>query len=862
MITKKNLTAAAFALLLCLLLTFPLSGPARAEAPGEEINRFNVVLVVDKSGSLRDQMGHGTDPDGLRFDALRLFLGLLTERGNNVGAVVFDEQIRYDSGLLPMDGMEDKKALIRELEYYTPGNDTDIGSAVMRAVELLRGMQEENGLPCLILLFSDGMTDFSAVDPWGHMFRSWATADEALAAAKEEGVTIGGILLNVDGIAERGRIEFQLYTNGTHGAFEEVSRPEDLTAAFRRFYALINNSVYTGAQRVAFSEQGDAELFFTVPSFGVEEVNVVVEGERLGEADAEKLRREEDRERVETEILRPDGELFDPTGHDLDCARYRLVKIPHPHPGIWSVRLRGEPGDWADVTMVYNASMRVTLEVESPEGPYRALTPYVFAARVTDPGVPALTDAQLRQFAARLEVEDLLTGAVREYPLELQNGAFSCSLSFPCGGEYRAGAVLSLGEFELRSENVPEFSVEAVPLIPRVNRITDMLEFGRFRDGDWELELDELFGAGRGSELLYALSDDCGGALTAEDGVLRASLRDAEPHAFTLTASDLAGQSAEIAFELTAPSVAGEISNILNVQTQGRLNGSDWEIGLDELFTDPKDGALTYALSDDCGGAVTLTDDALRIDLSEANEVHSVLTATDLTGQRAEVSLSFAVPIVTARVDAVSDVLRQGRLRDHQWEIGLDELFADPKGGPLTYTLSDDCGGAVTLTDGALRVDFQTRTQAEFSLTATDSIGRQAVVPFRLRLPGPSAAAGEITDTVKTGLFQKNKGLWEQRLDTLFRDPKGTKLTYTLSDDLKGAAQIDGNTLRVNMTGQKKAAFSVTATDEYGLSADVPVTLTEMNMTIRYAMWALLGLAGIAIPIGVILWLRRRNGYD
>ncbi len=61
------------------------------------------------------------------------------------------------------------------------------------------------------------------------------------------------------------------------------------------------------------------------------------------------------------------------------------------------------------------------------------------------------------------------------------------------------------------------------------------------------------------------------------------------------------------------------------------------------------------------------------------------------------------------------------------------------------------------------------------------------------------------------------------------------------------------------MTGQKKAAFTVTATDEYGLSADVPVTLTEKNMTIRYALWALAALTGIGSTGALLLWLRRRN---
>ena len=153
----KRGMAAVLALMLALALVCPCL--ANAEEPSKTVNRFNVVLVVDKSGSLRSDHGGGTDPDGLRFDAMRLFLGLLTETGNNVGAVVFDEQIRHVSELIPVDSMADKKEIIRQIEAFTPSYDTDIGSAVLRATELLAGMKEKNDLPCMILLFSDGMTD-------------------------------------------------------------------------------------------------------------------------------------------------------------------------------------------------------------------------------------------------------------------------------------------------------------------------------------------------------------------------------------------------------------------------------------------------------------------------------------------------------------------------------------------------------------------------------------------------------------------------------------------------------------------------------------------------------------------------------
>lgn len=849
MIMDKKLTAAALTLLLSLLLVIGLPRAAQAEWSKTEPKRYNVVLVVDKSGSLACQGEQGTDPDGLRYDALRLFLGLLTESGNNVGAVVFDEYIRYESAVEPLEGMEAKKTLIRKIEGLFPEYDTDIGTAMLRATELLGGMKEQNDLPCMILLFSDGMTDFETGDISARKQSSYDNAKQALDAAKEEGITINGILLNVDNVAERGRGEFQRYTASTDGEFEEVTKPEDLASAFQRLYHIINNTVYTGAQRVAFSERGEAEIFFTVPSFGVEEVNVIVEGEKLPRKSGEKA--------VDIEILRPNGEGFDISGHDLDCSRYRLVKVPDPGLGVWSARLRGEPDAWVDVTMVCNASLSVELMDNNEADVYRTLTPYQFTARVDDPGVPQLTEDQLSELNAALVCEELATGAVREYEMTLENGVFvpGNPFSFPRDGDYRLSAVVSLGDFKLRSNSL-DFSVELTPLVAQVDTIEDMVRYGRFCDGLWELELPELFGVGAGSEVLYTLSDDCGGRLFIEGDVLTAQIRDAQPFSFALTAEDQMNQSAQISFDLTVPKVSARVKTVSGITELGRCQDDIWEVELTELFDDPKGGKLEYVLSSDCGGAVTIEDGTLRACLEEdAKPLSFVLTATDFLNQSARITFDLSAPTVIARVSQITNMMKAGRLHDFQWELPLDTLFSDPNGLPLTYALSDDCGGAVTVEDGVLRVDFHELREANFSLTAVNTLDRQAAIPFTLTVPGPAATVGEIAETVKTGLFQEN--VWEQKLDGLFSEPKGTALSYTLTDELGGAAEIDGDTLRVNMKGLKKAEFSIQATDEYRLSSRIPVTLNEKNMTTVYFLWALLALLIICVPTGIILYRRR-----
>ena len=746
--------AAMLALVLALALVCPCF--AHAEEPSKTVNRFNVVLVVDKSGSLRDAHGGGTDPDGLRFDAMRLFLGLLTESGNKVGAVVFDETVRYDSGLKAMSSMDDKKELIREVESFGTGYDTDIGSAVLRAVEMLRGMSEENGLPCMILLLTDGKTDFP--DRWGRKTDSWQNASKALEAAREEGITINGILLNVNDSAEGGEVELGLYTGKTNGSFEEVKSPEDLSAAFRRFYSIINNTEYSGTDKVAFSADGLAVRNFIVPGFGVEEVNIVIERAAPREG-------EEPGEMPEMTVIQPDGGEYDVAGHELTSSRYMLVKIPHPAMGQWQVNLRGEAGDTVDVTMVYNASMSVLLESGNRRDSYSAYRPYPFTAYVSDPTVPELTDENLRDLTAVLEIVETNTGRIRKTPMDVVDGTYTCEVSFPRDGDYSVSALVGLEGFEVRSNPI-ELSVEMRRLTAKVWSVNDMFKYGRFTDDCWELELDELFGVTREAELEYTLSDDFDGALTIEDGVLQARFRGQDTAEFTLTATDSAGQSADIPFKLK-------------------------------------------------------------------------------------------IPGVKATVERITSMTKYGSFGDGFWEMETDKLFEDPKGTEFRVELSDDFGGALVLEDGVLHMDIEALREASFSLTATDIFEKQAEIPFELRLPGPSVKSGIIVETIKTGLFQE--GIWERKIDGLFTDPKGTALRCELTDDLGGKAAIEDGVVRVNCRGiGKGASFSIRATDEYDMSAELPVTLTEKYVTPWYILQALLVLLALGGLIGLGVWIKRQ----
>ena len=92
---KGGIRKAAAVIMTVTLLTIlgAISVSASAVQPYShgKLSRFNIQLVIDGSGSLVNGSG-ATDPNGLRYDAINMFLALLTNEGNNVGAIVFDDK--------------------------------------------------------------------------------------------------------------------------------------------------------------------------------------------------------------------------------------------------------------------------------------------------------------------------------------------------------------------------------------------------------------------------------------------------------------------------------------------------------------------------------------------------------------------------------------------------------------------------------------------------------------------------------------------------------------------------------------------------------------------------------------------------
>ena len=123
------------------------------------LNRYNVVIVLDASNSMRY-----TDPEGLRYEAIRQFTDLLAESGNHLGGIVFSNHVEASQSLKAVSGKEDKKkvtdilASVMSTGVTAEMGYTNIGESLSAAVDMLAS-DGSGDLPSVIVFLSDGNSE-------------------------------------------------------------------------------------------------------------------------------------------------------------------------------------------------------------------------------------------------------------------------------------------------------------------------------------------------------------------------------------------------------------------------------------------------------------------------------------------------------------------------------------------------------------------------------------------------------------------------------------------------------------------------------------------------------------------------------
>lgn len=430
-----------FAFLLTALLLVGTMGSTKGyAAPSEGAVRMNVMLVIDGSGSL-----HDTDGGKNRYKAINLFLAMLTNEGNNVGAIVFDDKtdpfLMY-SEIAPLSGKADKLALAKKIEKAGTRNDTNIGGALLAAVKECEIISQQNGLPSVVILFSDGRTDVKAHDGLTKeeaMQESLNAKESAIEQAQLAGIPVYSICLNASATADPSELEE--ISNRTSGAFVSVKNAKDLASAFESFYSLIFSTHAKEIQEVSFSEDGKLDFNIEIPSYGAEEVNIILDNTHL----------------KNKSITAPGGVLTDEQIDDytMTGGQYEVIKLVDPESGIWQVNLTGVPDEAVTINVLYNIDSTVHIKTDNDIYDYDVGDNAVIQANLYQNGAEITDSSVTSEYTAKMTLVNTAGGA----PIEVDmvpgsNGTFQYTLHGKEYTSYRATIEMTFGTLSLVSNEI------------------------------------------------------------------------------------------------------------------------------------------------------------------------------------------------------------------------------------------------------------------------------------------------------------------------------------------------------------------------------------------------------------------------
>ncbi len=367
-------------------------------------NRFNVMMVLDASLSM-----DYSDRFGYRYDAVSLFNNLLPESGNTLGGVVFSTRIDAETGPKAVNGAAEKAGIVRVMKEVTrPGGWTNIGLGLRTALKRLEEKGDEN-LPSVIILLSDGNTAMIS-DELTRL--SAEIRDKAVQEAAEKGIPIYTVCLNCNGFADVS--EMKKISGDTGGEFAEIRKASDLTDVYQMYYQLIYGSTSVTLADGVFPQEGYLDTPFTVPGFGVEEVNIVFQGNPTA-----------------VELTRPDGSQD--TTERLVYGSFSTIKVTDCMPGEWGLRTSGLPGDKIRIEVIYNADLEATLYTNREGDEFDPIEPVTFNVRLSAGDETAATYSDYLGFEAELICYDEYGEEISREPMVVGDTGFEASSRFDEG---------------------------------------------------------------------------------------------------------------------------------------------------------------------------------------------------------------------------------------------------------------------------------------------------------------------------------------------------------------------------------------------------------------------------------------------
>lgn len=310
-----------------LAITFSQNVPASTSS-----SQMDVVFVIDDSGSMQY-----SDPNHLSAEAVRQFLDILPEKGDQVGVVTYGLDAEESLSLREIRGENDKE----ELKAFTDTNLqqnslwTDSATGLMKAAEFLDQYKNPNHSQTIVLI-TDGHNDY------GTTGRTDEESNQMLQQVMDKGYQI-----NTIGLTLTDEEDVQYLANIAYQTGGEVYLPftaEELSSIFVDIQANSMNGNVT-RKRLCIGCDGPAELTFMIPE-GVFETNIQF-----------------------THTGTINSTLYDPSDADVtDTAgisegnSYTNIKLTEPEPGNWRMVVDGDVQENVEFNIIYSYDISAAID--------------------------------------------------------------------------------------------------------------------------------------------------------------------------------------------------------------------------------------------------------------------------------------------------------------------------------------------------------------------------------------------------------------------------------------------------------------------------------------------------------------------
>lgn len=552
----------AAALLLYLVLTMVAPVAAEAATTNSTGKRYNIMMVIDGSGSLTSKNAGNTDPKGMRYALVGELMGLLEDDGHNIGAIVFsgtqskspnptdadmNRGIMLNTGLMSVDspapdGRTVKDYLeseIRRVNVDTSANGcTDIGTALKLAQEQLEQLKAKNNLESIVFLFTDGNTAFYG-NPAGVVKKSIENRDNATLQMSQNGIRLFGAFLNNGGHLDDTEMKrLVCAANGIsttstefQHSYVEIKNSSSIHEASTSFLKFLH---YIGSDEDFVIGVDSIHDSFTIPGIGVEEMNI-----RLFAPYGDDL------PKLDVKITQPDGTVI--TGVSMKESRtFRVYKLINPDPGTWLIDIVVPEGNTLAYAYMPVVSLYIDAELQSNpaiQDIHVNMTPD-FTSLLSQSGTIVTNPAAYMGYDCELLIKNVSNGETQRYDvLANTSGSLVCSPLLDTYGTFEARTLFSCGKINVESAPIV---LDLTNRTPSAQHIPDQkLTYGLFQPKNTELDLSLYFSDPEdGTNLTYSVDSatTCNtGAISVNGGIMTLNHKGIGNGTVTVSAADSQG---------------------------------------------------------------------------------------------------------------------------------------------------------------------------------------------------------------------------------------------------------------------------------------------------------------------------------